>query len=366
MNSASFTLIQCSYFFLFLFSFIVLFDVLIRFKSPIKLKSFFLLFVFALLVGSFFLSIRTVPDRYILIRMICPMLIGTSMVQIFTNLYFIQHKKIANIYLITAYAIYIYLIIYVQIVGYETVFPKFNSINSSASQVANTLNLPMYLDIFLELDFILFNLFCLYYIYNILFKFSFKNIYFKRVKRWTFCFFIVIFMQIFFIILSTIFIFPNEFNTYLRIVFGLALLLIILYRPNFINKNGSKISFSFFFKRDSFEIKINEIDFNFHFYNKMYWKNQTANLLDFSNIMGVCKDSLFNHIYLKYSMSFDNLINKNRVNYFIEIMKQPENKNLTIDALSKEAGFSSRQQLYKPFKKFHGGNPSDLLDAFAD
>jgi len=47
-------------------------------------------------------------------------------------------------------------------------------------------------------------------------------------------------------------------------------------------------------------------------------------------------------------------------------MKQPENKNLTIDALSKEAGFSSRQQLYKPFKKFHGGNPSDLLDAFAD
>ena len=355
MDLASYSLIQCSYFFLFLFSIIVLFDVLIRFKSPIRLKIFFLLFVLSILVGSFSLSIRTVPDHYILIRMICPMLVGTSMVQIFTNLYFIQHKKIANIYLITAYAIYIYLIIYVQIVGYDTVFLKSNSVN-----------LPMYLDIFLELDFILFNLFCLYYIYNILFKFSFKNIYFKRVQRWTFCFFMVIFMQIFFIALSTIFKFPNEFNTYLRIVFGLALLLIILYRPNFINKNGSKISFSFFFKRDSFEIKINEIDFNFHFYNKMYWKNQTANLIDFSNIMGVYKDSLFNHIYLKYSMSFDNLINKNRVNYFIEIMKQPENKNLTIDALSKEAGFSSRQQLYKPFKKFHGGNPSDLLDAFAD
>ena len=355
MDLASYSLIQCSYFFLFLFSIIVLFDVLIRFKSPIRLKIFFLLFVLSILVGSFSLSIRTVPDHYILIRMICPMLVGTSMVQIFTNLYFIQHKKIANIYLITAYAIYIYLIIYLQIVGYDTVFLKSNSVN-----------LPMYLDIFLELDFILFNLFCLYYIYNILFKFSFKNIYFKRVQRWTFCFFMVIFMQIFFIALSTIFKFPNEFNTYLRIVFGLALLLIILYRPNFINKNGSKISFSFFFKRDSFEIKINEIDFNFHFYNKMYWKNQTANLIDFSNIMGVCKDSLFNHIYLKYSMSFDNLINKNRVNYFIEIMKQPENKNLTIDALSKEAGFSSRQQLYKPFKKFHGGNPSDLLDAFAD
>jgi hypothetical protein len=175
MNLASFSLIQCSYFFLFLFSIIVLFDVLIRFKSPIRLKTFFLLFVLALLVGSFSLFIRTGSDQYVLIRMICAMLIGTSMVQIFTNLYFIQHKKIANIYLITAYTIYVYLIIYVQIVGYDTVFPKSNSVN-----------LPIYLDIFLELDFILFNLFSLYYIFNILFKFSFKNIYFKKIQFWTF------------------------------------------------------------------------------------------------------------------------------------------------------------------------------------
>ena len=122
--------------------------------------------------------------------MICPMIIGTSMVQIFTNLYFVQHKKIANIYLISAYAIYIYLIIYVQIVGYETVFPKFNSIGSSPSQVAKSINLPLYLEFFIHVDFIFFNLFCLYYIYNILFKFSFKNIYFKKIQVWTFCFFI--------------------------------------------------------------------------------------------------------------------------------------------------------------------------------
>ena len=176
----------------------------------------------------------------------------------------------------------------------------------------------------------------------------------------------VIFTQIIFIVLSIIFTFSNDFNLYIRIILGLALLTTILYRPDFINKNGSKISFVFLFNRDAIESKINETDFDFHFYNNMYYKNQTANLLEFSNIMGVSKDSLFNHIYFKYSMSFDDLINKNRVKYFIEIMKQPENKNLTIDALGKEAGFSSRQNLYKPFKKFHGGNPSDLLDAFAD
>ena len=348
-------LIRNAYFFLFIFSIIVLFDVLIRFKSPIKLKIFFLIFVLSIVVRSFISFISTGGDEYILIRMICPMLVGTSIVQIFTNLYFIQHKRIANIYTIAAYTIYIYLIFYVRMVGYDTVFSKSNSIN-----------LPVYLNFFIEIDFILFNLFCLYYIYNILFKFSYKNIYFKKIQVWTFCFFVVIFTQIIFIALSIFFKFSKDINIYLLIILGLALLLIILYRPDFINKNGYKISFGFLFKRNSLENKINETDFDFHFYNNMYYKNQTANLLEFSNILGVSKDSLFNHIYFKYSMSFDDLINKHRVKYFIEIMKQPENKNLTIDALGKEAGFTSRQNLYKPFKKFHGGNPSDLLDALGD
>ena len=364
MNLASFSLIQCSYFFLFLFSIIVLFDVLIRFKSPIRLKIFFLLFVLALLVGSFSLFIRSVPGQLILIRMICPMLIGTSMVQIFTNLYFVQHKKIANIYLITAYAIYIYLIIYVQIVGYETVFTKFNSINSSPSQVAKSINLPLYLEFFIHVDFIFFNLFCLYYIYNILFKFSFKNIYFKKIQVWTFCFFMVIFTQLIFIALSTIFKFPNEFNTYIRIIMGLTLLLIILYRPSFINKNGSKISFGFLFNRNDFSSDIKEVDFNFQFFTNFYYKSKTANIEEFSNIMGVSKDVMFNYIYFTYSMSFDELINKTRVEYFVEIIKDAKFKNYTVEALALEVGFSSRQRFYQPFKKYHGGNPSDLIDIF--
>ena len=46
----------------------------------------------------------------------------------------------------------------------------------------------------------------------------------------------VIFTQLIFIALSTIFKIPNEFNTYLRLVLGVTLLLIILYRPSFISK----------------------------------------------------------------------------------------------------------------------------------
>jgi AraC-like DNA-binding protein len=64
-------------------------------------------------------------------------------------------------------------------------------------------------------------------------------------------------------------------------------------------------------------------------------------------------------------MTFNDLVNKNRVDYFIDIIHNPKYLNFTIDALAKEAGFSSRQHLYKPFKKFHGGNPSDIMDAIA-
>ena len=344
-------LIQCSYFFLFIFSLIVFFDVLIKFKSPIRLKTFFLLCVLALLVGSFSLFIRTSPDQFVLIRMICPMLVGTSMVQIFTNLYFVQHKRIANIYLISAYAIYLYLIFYTEIVGYDTVFTKSNGVV-----------LPRYLDILMHIDFIFFNLFCLYYIYNILFKFSFKNVYFKKIQIWTFSFFMIILTQLLFIVLSVIFNLPTEFNALLRIVFALTLLLIILYRPNFINKNGSKISFGFLFSKEQQDADINEVDFNFHFFTSFYYKNKAADIGDFANIMGVSKEVMFKYIYFKYSLSFDELVNKSRVEYFVEIVKLPKFKDYTIEALALEVGFASRQRFYQPFKKYHGGNPSDLID----
>ena len=116
------TLIHFSYFFLFLFSIIVFFDVLIRFKSPIKLKIFFLSFVLSILVVSYLSFIRSGPSEYVFVIRLCKIVLGTSLVQIFTNLYFIQHRKIANIYVIASYVFHAFLIFYVQIVCYDQVF----------------------------------------------------------------------------------------------------------------------------------------------------------------------------------------------------------------------------------------------------
>ena len=92
--------------------------------------------------------------------------------------------------------------------------------------------------------------------------------------------------------------------------------------------------------------------------------NRATNELMFMSFMKYNDGTLVNFIAKKYDMSFSDLVNKNRVDYFIDIIHNAKYLNFTIDALAKEAGFSSRQHLYKPFKKFHGGNPSDIMDAF--
>ena len=50
-----------------------------------------------------------------------------------------------------------------------------------------------------------------------------------------------------------------------------------------------------------------------------------------------------------------------RVSYFIELAKSEKHNHYTIDALAQLSGFTSRHHFYRPFKKFHGGVPSDFL-----
>jgi len=174
----------------------------------------------------------------------------------------------------------------------------------------------------------------------------------------------VICIQLIIIALSFVFKFSDEFKFYITIFKGLALLLTILYRPSFINKNGSKISLGHLFNRNDFSADIKEVDFNFHFFTNLYFKNKNADIVEFSNIMGVSKEILFKYMYFTYSMSFDELVNKARIEYFVEIIKEPKYKNYTIEALAMEIGYNSRQRFYQPFKKYHGGNPSDLIDIY--
>lgn len=122
------------------------------------------------------------------------------------------------------------------------------------------------------------------------------------------------------------------------------------------------ISFGDSFSKNS-DFIINDLDFINSFFTRFYFTNPDASLENLAKELNVNSNDLYKFIYYKYNMTFNDLVNKHRVEYFIDIIHNPKFLNYTIDALAKEAGFSSRQHLYKPFKKFHGGNPSDLIDS---
>jgi AraC-like DNA-binding protein len=223
------------------------------------------------------------------------------------------------------------------------------------------LMLPIYLKVARVLIIGSFFVTFLYFFYNIISKFRLNNIYFDKIKKWTISIFLLVLCMI---VLYFPFNFLNDdyrIGYTLSCILYLYVLLIIFYRPNFLNKSSMKISLGDNFKRES-EFAVNELDFINEFFTNVYFTNNEISLETMAKKMNVGSNDLYKFIYYKYSMTFNDLVNKNRVDYFIELINNPKYLNFTIDALAKEAGFSSRQHLYKPFKKFHGGNPSDLIE----
>ena len=342
---------------------IVFFDVLIRFKSPLKQKIYFVLIILFSVIASLFSLIATGPDQFVLAIFTCKTIFGISMIQVFTYLYFISYKKFANTYSIFT-VLYLMLLYYFGITN-ENLFPTRNLMTSLLDQREFEFKLPFFSTSLSYLYLFSSNALFLFYTYTILFKYSHDNQYFKKIKKWTFAMFGLIVYAFFFFLCSLFIDVPNNFYQYASIAVTLYVLLIILYRPNFINKNGHKISFGQAFNR-KFKDEIKTEMFEFQFFSNFYFRNKEANINDFANVLGVNKDLLFNYVYYAYSMSFDELVNKNRIDFFVEIIKDPKFKNYTVEALALEVGFTSRQRFYQPFKKYHGGNPSDLIDILND
>ena len=146
-------------------------------------------------------------------------------------------------------------------------------------------------------------------------------------------------------------------------IFCLSIFLATIYRPAFLNNQDiSRLDLRKF--NTSETLKLTDANFYIPFYKQYYFLNKEANIEHFCTENAILERDSFNEqIITIYNISFGNLINKNRVEYFIEIAKHPSNANFSIEALAKEAGFSSRTALYKPFKKFHGGTPIDYINS---
>jgi AraC-like DNA-binding protein len=108
-------------------------------------------------------------------------------------------------------------------------------------------------------------------------------------------------------------------------------------------------------------LEIPNEDFDKIFYEGYYYLNKDASMDQLAKQLNIPFETFHNFFYINFDNSFVEIVNKARVAYFLKIIKDEKYKEFTIDAIAQEAGFSSRHHLYPPFKKYHGGTPSEYM-----
>jgi AraC-like DNA-binding protein len=187
-----------------------------------------------------------------------------------------------------------------------------------------------------------------------------QNLYYEQFKRWSY--YLIFSLPFAFLMV----LFVSNFNykeSYARMSLSLAQLLVllfILFRPSFLNQRHSKIRQTANLNISSKQ-HIKNAFFNEIFYTKLFFLNKNASADELANMLSTTTEDLHGYVIKHYNMSLVDLINKNRVQYFIEMLTNSKSIIDNLDILSQKAGFTSRHHLLKPFKKFHGGSPSDFI-----
>ena len=99
-----------------------------------------------------------------------------------------------------------------------------------------------------------------------------------------------------------------------------------------------------------------------YFYSDGTQLKASANLEDFALKLNKSKGEVSAFIKDQFNDSFSEILNKNRVTYFKELLNSKQYESFTIEALSEMSGFSNRQAMYVAFKKYEGCTPSEYID----
>lgn len=121
--------------------------------------------------------------------------------------------------------------------------------------------------------------------------------------------------------------------------------------------------FSYSLKRSApIKLGISLSDFEFLFYSNYYFLQSNASLDDFALKLNHTKTEVLAFLKFQTNDSFIELLNRNRIKYFKELLKSNRQDSFTIEALSEMAGFNNRQSMYNAFKKLEGRSPSDYIN----
>jgi AraC-like DNA-binding protein len=311
---------------------------MVSFRKPIVLKILLLIFIGAIFVHNLALLLKL----GVFVKEFSRILIALAGIQIIQYLYSFKINR--NILVVSAVCLILLTFnLYTlknDLKEHNIIFfiRRINRILLSAGILA--LSLFTYLKMFKSLDD--------------------KNLYSKKIEKWIK---ITIFLFILGILnnLSTLF-FSNNLII-IKIISSIVHLtccFLAIYRPSFINRTELSVSLGRRFRK-TIEDQIDAEKFINEFFSKTYYIQKEISIDDLASKLSVPASKLNDFIIETTKMNFIDLVNKNRVEYFISLVRSEKFSDYTIEALSELSGFGSRQSLYRNFKRFHGGSPSDLI-----
>ena len=191
-----------------------------------------------------------------------------------------------------------------------------------------------------------------------------QNLYHVKIRNWSFFLLSLVISMILFVIMA--FVLHNFHVTVLKpdtrvlyIMIYSVLLLFVLFRPRFIDEADFSYTINKFSPQQS---SINSKDFEFLFYSNHYYLQTEANMDDFALKLNHTKVEVTDFLKMQSSDSFIELLNRNRIKYFTDLLKANKQESFTIEALSEMSGFKSRKTMYNTFNKYHGMTPSEFIN----
>ena len=344
-------LINYAYVAVFVLGLLVFADILFRFKRPQTLKLFLLGTTFAL--SSYGLGhVYCYHNGYNRLIMELP---GLILMLSFTNfIYYLYENKIRRVVLLVCS---FFLLTQISVSVYFNIVLKLG-LDVDLYYHPDSAGLVKGLRITFMLIMVVMNTNLLMKIRD---KYNQDNIYFEGLRKWTNY---IVGLMVFSLILNAIkYSFPRIFDVchFINMVAQGLCAIVILYRPDFLNRTPSKLSLlGLFSYREPEDISPDR--FVTVFFNEMYYLREKASLQELASLMEAKSEALSQFIQRRFDMGFTDLVNKQRILYFIDLVKQGRAKQHTIEALARQSGFSSRQNMQRFFKKFHGGAPSDLIN----
>ena len=191
-----------------------------------------------------------------------------------------------------------------------------------------------------------------------------KNIYHLKIRNWSYFLLIIVISMVLWLI--TAFILDKypiaNLNPDTRVLNSMVyslLLVFVLFRPRFIDEADFSYTISKFSPQQTL---INAQDFDFLFYFNHYYLKLDANIDDFALKLNHSKAEVLDFIKIQTTDSFIDLLNRNRIKYFTDLLRSKKQDSFTIEALSEMSGFKSRKTMYNTFNKYHNMTPSEFIN----